>query len=249
MKKAHFDNKLSGPAIAAQPLYKQVEDYVTQLIVEQRWKPGEMIPNEFQLAEELGVSQGTVRKGLNALTSAKILTRRQGVGTFVSERIGQPALYRHFPLVMDNGRPELPTAELLKIDKQVASHEVSDSLGLKPDSEVVFMRRRRTLGGEFCIIEDIYLPYARFGKMLEDPEVPHTLYHYYQTQFNQTIHKTVDKIKAISLSAEDAKLLELDEGMPVIQFTRIATGLDGKQIEYRRSRCRSDHYHYLVDAN
>ena len=80
-----FENKLSNPSLAFQPLYKQVEEHVTQLIVEQRWKPGEMLPNEFALAEEFGVSQGTVRKALNSLTQAKILTRRQGVGTFVSE--------------------------------------------------------------------------------------------------------------------------------------------------------------------
>ena len=113
MNKNRFDNKLSRPGLAFQPLYKQVEEHVTQLIVEQRWKPGEMLPNEFQLASELNVSQGTVRKALNSLTDDKILNRRQGIGTFVSEHTGHHSLYRFFPLIADGRTPELPKAELL----------------------------------------------------------------------------------------------------------------------------------------
>ena len=101
MNENRFDNKLSRPGLAFQPLYKQVEEQVTQLIVEQRWKPGEMLPNEFQLASEFGVSQGTVRKALNSLTSSKILTRKQGIGTFVSEHTGHHGLYRFYPLIGD----------------------------------------------------------------------------------------------------------------------------------------------------
>ena len=74
-----------------------------------------MLPNEFQLAEEFGVSQGTVRKALNSLTDAKVLTRRQGVGTFVSEHTAQHGLYRFFPLVADGKNPELPKAQQVSL--------------------------------------------------------------------------------------------------------------------------------------
>jgi GntR family transcriptional regulator len=91
-----FDHKLSSPSLDFQPLYLQVADSIKQLIVKRHWLPGEALPSEFRLAEEFNVSQGTVRKALNLLTDNKIVTRRQGVGTFVSEHTSQDALFRFF---------------------------------------------------------------------------------------------------------------------------------------------------------
>ncbi|WP_299074051.1 GntR family transcriptional regulator [uncultured Paraglaciecola sp.] len=247
MNKSRFDNKLSRPGLALQPLYKQVEEHVTQLIVEQRWKPGEMLPSEFQLASELDVSQGTVRKALNSLTDANILNRKQGIGTFVSEHTGHHSLYRFFPLIADGKTPELPKAELMSVNTQVASKQVAKALELTPKSKVIVLSRRRILNNEFCMAETIFLPYKYFAKLEEQPEVPHTLYHFYQTQFNLTVRDTRDSIKAVLATKDDAQLLAIQAGQPLLEVTRVTHSLDNKAIEYRVSRCRSDHYHYLVE--
>ncbi len=249
MNDNRFDNKISSPGLAFQPLYKQVEEHVTQLIVEQRWKPGEMLPNEFQLAEEFGVSQGTVRKALNSLTQSKILTRRQGVGTFVSEHTGHHGLYRFFPLVTDGKLPELPKAEILSLESMEAQSDVLEALQLKPGSLVILLKRRRILNNEFCITENIYLPIQYFSGLLEHDDIPHTLYHFYQTHFGLTVHKTVDSLKADLASKEDADLLGIKAGTPLLQVNRISHSINGKLMEYRKSRCRSDNYHYLVELS
>jgi len=247
MNKNRFDNKLSHPGLAFQPLYKQVEEHVTQLIVEQRWKPGEMLPNEFQLASELSVSQGTVRKALNSLTDAKILNRRQGIGTFVSEHTGHHSLYRFFPLIADGKTPELPKAELLSIATQIATPQVAQALELEPKAKVIVLSRRRILNDEFCIAETIFLPHKYFAMLEKQPEIPHTLYHFYQTQFNLTVRDTRDSIKAVLATQQDAQMLEIKVGDPLLEVTRVTHSLDNKAIEFRLSRCRSDHYHYLVE--
>ena len=247
MSDNRFDNKISSPGLAFQPLYKQVEDHVTQLIVEQRWKPGEMLPNEFQLAEEFGVSQGTVRKALNSLTDNKVLTRRQGVGTFVSEHTGQHGLYRFFPLVKDGAKPQLPKAELVSIGVEKADKQARQALTLETNDKVVVLKRLRLQDGERCIAETIYLPHKFFKAIVDESEIPHTLYHYYQTNFNLTVHKTSDSIKADLATQQDVDDLGLTLGEPLLHVTRIAHSLDGKAMEYRSSRCRSDSYHYLVE--
>ncbi|XOV78525.1 MAG: GntR family transcriptional regulator [Aestuariibacter sp.] len=243
-----FDNKLSPGGMTFQPLYKQVEEHVTQLIVEQRWKPGDMLPNEFQLADEFGVSQGTVRKALNSLTQSKILTRRQGVGTFVSEHTGSQALYRFFPLVEDGKAPELPKAEILSFG--ICANppaEVNEHLNLQPNESVILLSRKRLLEDAVCLLEDIYLPEKYFPGFTTMEDVPHTLYHFYQLHFNLTVHKTTDRIKAVLASTSDAELIGVDSGSPLLLFTRLTQSLEGKLIEYRINRCRSDNYHYLVD--
>lgn len=247
MAPKQFDSKLSGSSLTFQPLYKQVEEYLTQLIVEQYWKPGEVLPNEFKLASQFSVSQGTVRKALNSLTDAKVLTRKQGIGTFVSEHTGHQALYRFFPVVADGKKPELPTAEILQLKLKSPPAEVLNKLDLNAREKVIFLSRRRLLNEEYCLLEDIYLPHKFFKGLLDDPEIPHTLYHFYQTRFNLTVHKTVDEIKAVLARASDAKLLGIEKGQPLLKFTRLTYSLDGKRMEYRINRCRSDRYHYLVD--
>ena len=247
MNKNRFDNKLSRPGLAFQPLYKQVEEHVTQLIVEQRWKPGEMLPNEFQLASELNVSQGTVRKALNSLTDDKILNRRQGIGTFVSEHTGHHSLYRFFPLIADGRTPELPKAELLSVETQIATEQVAQALELEPKAKVIVLSRRRILNEEFCIAETVYLPHKYFAILEKEPQVPHTLYHFYQTQFNLTVRKTSDSIKAVLATKKDAQMLNIAQGEPLLEVTRVTHSLDNKVIEFRLSRCRSDKYHYLVE--
>ena len=247
MNKNRFDNKLSRPGLAFQPLYKQVEEHVTQLIVEQRWKPGEMLPNEFQLASELNVSQGTVRKALNSLTDDKILNRRQGIGTFVSEHTGHHSLYRFFPLIADGRTPELPKAELLSVETQIATEQVAQALELEPKAKVIVLSRRRILNEEFCIAETVYLPHKYFAILEKEPQVPHTLYHFYQTQFNLTVRNTSDSIKAVLATKKDAQMLNIAQGEPLLEVTRVTHSLDNKVIEFRLSRCRSDKYHYLVE--
>jgi len=249
MTSKKFNNKLSKNGPSYRPLYKQVEEYVTQLIIEQRWKPGEILPNEFKLAEEFNVSQGTVRKALNVLTGSKILHRRQGIGTFVSEHTEQNALYRFFPLVADGEKPELPSSETLFCRMIPAPIEVAEHLELKENEMVIFFSRRRTIDDEICILEDIYLPEKYFKGFMEEKEIPHTLYHFYQTDYQHTVQDISDEIKAISASKADAKLLQIKVNTPLLHFTRVAKTLNGKLIEYRITRCRSDKYHYLVNLS
>jgi GntR family transcriptional regulator len=247
MKHNKFESKLSSNGPSYQPLYKQVEEYVTQLIVERRWKPGEMLPNEFQLADEFSVSQGTVRKALNTLTSNNILERKQGVGTFVSERTNQNALYQFFPVVADGKKPELPMSETLSKKIEVASNEVAQNLQLSENEEVIVLSRKRKINGELCILEDIYLPKKYFEGLINVVDIPHTLYHFYQTNYNHTVHNISDKIKAVLANKHDAEKLNISVNEPLLTFTRIAHSLEGKLIEYRNTRCLSDKYHYLAD--
>src|SRR5271167_2109067 len=90
------------------PLYRQVYDIVVGKVAKGTWRPGECLPSEQALAKELGVSQGTVRKVLDALTAEKLLERRQGKGTFVAANTQERALFRFFRLAHPGGRRVAP---------------------------------------------------------------------------------------------------------------------------------------------
>lgn len=65
--------------------YEQVKLYVTERIDAGEWPAGRRLPSESELVEQLGVSRMTVHRALRELTAEGIVTRAQGVGTFVAE--------------------------------------------------------------------------------------------------------------------------------------------------------------------
>ena len=247
--KGNTPENRAATGLAFQPLYKQVEEHVTRLIVAQRWKPGDMLPNEFQLAEEFGVSQGTVRKALNTLTQNNILTRRQGVGTFVSEHSGKQSLSRFFPMQPDTGAKPQATVKLLNVQLQSACPEVAEQLQLQKREMVFNVRRVVYLEDICCGLENIYLPEKYFSELQSCQNIPDNLYSFYQQQFKLTVVSASDKIKATLSSKEDVKLFDIEAGQPQLLVSRLSKALDGRLIEYQLNRYRSDCYHYLVNIN
>lgn len=69
----------------ARPFYQQIKDSIVEMIHNGVWTPGEKVPSEHALVEELGVSRMTVNRALRELTQQGHLTRVHGVGTFVAE--------------------------------------------------------------------------------------------------------------------------------------------------------------------
>lgn len=69
------------------PLFKQVRDTLAARIAGGEWAAGTMLPCEYSLAHEYGISNGTIRKALDMLAADRIVTRRQGRGTYVNDLI------------------------------------------------------------------------------------------------------------------------------------------------------------------
>lgn len=73
-------------------LSQRTADVLTKMILdEQRYKYGEKLPNENELAEDLGISRTTLREAIRILTAKGLLVVKRGKGTFVSEQIDQIA--------------------------------------------------------------------------------------------------------------------------------------------------------------
>ena len=80
------DRIISSGRFSNRPLYLQLRDALAERIASGEWKPGSAIPNESDLAREFGVSAGTMRKALDLMEAERLLTRRQGRGTFVNDQ-------------------------------------------------------------------------------------------------------------------------------------------------------------------
>lgn len=69
-------------------LQELVSEEIEKLIVAGTFKPSDKIPNEFNLANMLGVGRSTIREAVRSLKSRNILEVRRGDGTYVCEHVG-----------------------------------------------------------------------------------------------------------------------------------------------------------------
>ncbi|MFD0917781.1 GntR family transcriptional regulator [Pseudahrensia aquimaris] len=241
---------LEKPArkLEAQPLYARVKGALVERLISGQWKPGAMLPSEFAIAAELGVSQGTVRKSLDEMTAQGLLVRRQGKGTFVAEAADTEILFRFYRLTRDEdeGRTatRFPDSRYLAQFQNTANEEERRIFNLPHSAKVWRIDRTRHDGAQTLLWERITLPCTLFEGLSETTELPNNVYRFYAKNFGHIVSHVNEKLKAVALREDIAPHLGLEKGTPVLEVDRRAIALDGQTIEWRVSLCRSDVQHY-----
>ena len=240
-------NKSSTKSKKAQTLYQKVDNIIRQRLIDNVWKPGDALPSEMQLAAELDVSQGTVRKALNDMVTENLLYRRQGLGTFVSEHTERRALFLYFSIVGNDGSRILPESNILSCEEKVPTPEEAEKLQLSQGEMIVQFRRIRYFNDVATIVETISLPLEHFLGFGTDVEPPNNLFRFYQSAYGVTVAKAEEHLKAVSASEEESKLLNVEIGAPMLEIDRIAKMLDGRPVEWRVSHCDTSNYRYVTE--
>ncbi len=225
------------------PLYRQVRDMLIRRLVDGVWAPGDLLPSEMQLAAELRVSQGTVRKALDAMAAENLVVRQQGRGTFVSRHDDERIMFQFFKIVPDEGERAFPQSRILSVARSEATGEEAAALRTGPGGAVVRMRRLRSIAGRTAIAETIAVPATLFPE-IELMELPNNLYGLYTLHFGITISRSEERLKAVAATVQEADLMGLEPGAPVLAITRIAFSLDRTPVEWRRSLCSTEYVHY-----
>jgi DNA-binding FadR family transcriptional regulator len=72
------------PKVGGRTLRDRVAVMLEEQILEGAWGPGDRLPTEFELSDQLGVSRAVVRDSLRSLAARGLVEIRQGVGTTVA---------------------------------------------------------------------------------------------------------------------------------------------------------------------
>lgn len=232
--------------VGMKPLYRQVRDTLIRRMVDGVWAPGEPLPSEMQLAADLGVSQGTVRKALDEMASENLVVRRQGRGTFVARHDEDRILFQFFKLVANDGTRHFPDSRVLSIGKAKASAAEAEMLRLDRGDRVVRIRRVRMVDAVPLLVESLTLPDGLFPGLTEK-ELPNNLYGLYSARYGITVARATEKLRAVSSSEEDAAVLGVPSGAPALLIDRLAFSLDEVPVEWRVSLCLTTGFHYLSD--
>lgn len=230
-------------SLTTEPLYRQIRDEIIASLRSGKYVVDIALPSEQKLANEYGVSQGTVRKAIDELVMQNILYRHQGRGTFIRRHTESQSLFRFFNLVRPDGSRPLPSSINLNLTTKKAPHEVAVQLGLDDQCLVVCLTRIRLVDEMPAIYETIYLDHKWFHDY-EGIELPNTLYQLYADHYHVNVTRADEQICIAIPSATQAELLDLSSKTAALQITRVAYGIDDRPVEYRISLCRSDLLRY-----
>ena len=76
--------KLQLDPNSSKPLHQQAEDLLRQMIQQEEYRKGKLLPNEVELSKELNISRNTLRQAINRLVFEGLLIRKKGYGTTVA---------------------------------------------------------------------------------------------------------------------------------------------------------------------
>lgn len=238
-----------APTPSFSPLYRQIKSLILGDLRSGQWRPGEAIPSEFELAARFKVSQGTVRKAIDELAGDNLLNRRQGKGTFVATHAEQQIEYRFLKLMPDAGDPssEGPAERrIIGCSRLPADAAVAKALGLADAQSVLRVRRVLSFAHVPTILEDLWLPAEPFQGLtterLADYQGP--MYALFEAEFGVRMVRADEKLRAVIADAQQARLLEVALGTPLLQVERVAYTYQDVRMELRRGWYRTDSHHY-----
>lgn len=241
-----MQNSIPGPSF--RPLYDQIKILLTQSLIAGEWKPGESIPSEMELAARYQVSQGTVRKAIDALAAENILIRRQGKGTFVATHTEPKHQYRFLRIIPDKGNKDKvhPTTNFIDVKRGKASAEVASALDLKPGAAVTSMRRVLVFADTPIILDEIVLSSVLFPNLTLEKirESRGSIYSFLETGYGLRMIRAEERLHAVAADDSAAGYLLVAKGTPLLCVDRIAFTYGNKPVEWRRGLCLTQGYSY-----
>ena len=179
----------SSPISGKLPLHVQVSEMLAREIQAGILPDGSKLAPEREMAGELEIAVGTLRKALADLTEKGLLEKVQGSGNYVRNTAAASTIYSFFRLELIGGGG-LPTAEILSVDRMRKPRDLPDF----GSSQYGFrFRRLRRLNGIKAAVEEIWLDGSYTDKIRRE-DLSDSLYQFYKQKLNLWIVKAEDAV-------------------------------------------------------
>ena len=224
------------------PRYHEIEQSLRERA--DRLEPDSPLPSEAQLCEEFGVSRMTARAAVQRLVQDGLVYRVPGRGTFVAAaRANRTA--GHILSFSDEMRRKgrVPSSRVIERRQRRATEVEERRLGVR---DVVVLRRVRLADGKPLVLEQAVFPADRVSDTLEGDLEHESLFETLVTAGLVPTSGTA-ALAAEAATAEDARLLRVRKGAPLLVERRLIHDQDGKPLEWTESRYIGSRYGIDVD--
>lgn len=228
------------------PLHFQVEELIRELIERPKYKSGEFLPPEVELAKQLGVSRNTIRQATNKLEYEGLIIRKKGYGTKVAEKAFTTQLdsWHSFTQEM-NDKGIAFTNYLIKAEWVPCEQKIATFFNIPVKTQVILLTRLRgDENGPFVYFESYFHP--RTGISTEE-DFNRPLYELLEKDFNMNAAISKEKIKARLASQITAERLKIKQGEPVLIRERFVSDQGEKPIEYNIGFYNAEKFTYSIE--
>ncbi|HEX2980367.1 MAG TPA: GntR family transcriptional regulator [Anaerolineaceae bacterium] len=230
------------------PLYHQLIDFIAAQIHSGAWRAGDRIPSEGDLGMQFNISRTTVRTALGELENQGLLTRVQGKGTFVAHPRIHQRLNRLTGFTTDMQTRRLqPSSRVLIAQDVPVPPKVAQPLQVTPGSLVIMLQRLRLADGTPMAVETAYLHGDFCPGLLSDDLSDKSLYEVLSTRFKVLPARAVQELEAMACPGQEARLLNIHKGSPVLHIFRTTYDQDDRPFERVESYYRGDRYIFYAE--
>ena len=215
---------------SALPKYIQVSEMLIREIAAGHLADGVRLPPERNMAADLDVAVGTLRKALADVESKGLLQRIQGSGNYVRHRPVVDSVYAFFRLELLGGGG-LPTAEVLSVDRL---QKPTDAPFFGPDAEGHRIRRLRSLGGVLTALEEIWLDGCQ-RDVINISDLSESLYHFYRHDIGLVIGSVEDRIGVGVMPDWTPEAFHLRPGQTAGYIERVSRSAANEPAEFSRT--------------
>ncbi|NGO08199.1 GntR family transcriptional regulator [Streptomyces sp. HC44] len=227
--------------------HEEIAEELRRAIDREDYTVGSLLPAETDLAARYGVSRGTVRQAVAALTAEGLIGSRQGARRVVltSRRSQSFAELRSFAQwARAMGREA--TGRVVSQEHRPATTKDCIRLQLKAGTRVLHVLRVRGLDGEPVLLErTVYADWIAPAVEAVEPDCPSVTQRLYEDRglvFAYGEHV----IDAVAAGARDAELLDVRRTSPLLRVRRVTTTREGRPVEWSDDRYRSDAVSFSV---
>lgn len=215
-------------------------------ILNQKYKPGDLLPSENKLAHMYNVSRETIRKALTLLLESGYIQKQQGKGSIVLD------IKRFdFPISGLTSYKELQEAQKIESETILIENNIitipeyiADFLKVSKDTTVHCIIRARKVEGEVIILDKDYL-FTSVIDTIPNKEAEHSLYHFIEKTLGLTIGFARKEFIVEHATKEDKELMDLHGDTHVV-VTRSEVHLEDTTLfQYTESRHRLDKFRFV----
>ncbi len=225
--------------VVRRPLFLEVRDRILET-VSSRYKAGDRLPSEPDLAEAFGVSRPTIREVLRSLEGDGLIRRVHGVGTFVTRN--EPMVSSR--LDVDLGITEAVSAarqrlgvQVLRVARERASTEMAERLDLPPGSIVLWIERVIKANDVPAAYAIDAIPEEILGAAGEPAYTGGSVYRFLEVDCGLQLVGGLANVTAVNADRRLGRLLGVHPGDALMRMVQVERTADGRPVLYS-----SEHY-------
>jgi GntR family transcriptional regulator len=222
------------------PHHRRIEQVLRERIT--GMKPGDRLPSDTELVAEFGVSRMTARNAMQRLAEAGLVARHPGRGSFVAAPVAHRRTDRLMTFTSEMvRRGRVPSSRLLARSLRPSTRAEATALAVPRGAPIVEVRRIRLGDGQPIALETAILV-ATCAPSVLAADLEHGSLHAAIIAGGRSLRRGTGTVAAEAATDEDARLLDVRRGDPLLVERRVIVDDEGRRIEATESRYAADRY-------